>query len=598
MRLRRFLQIAPVAGAAILLLLSFRSAAAEPEQVLDRARALHKGGAPHLALDVLQRSAPSTGDIDRWLSYERLRLSVLRTLKDWPGIVRRAEEMPGNVPDDFRRHLLFQAADAELNARRPAPARRWLRQLIWQEPLERAELARAQRLVIRSYLIDDNLVDAQTALTRYRQEHGRGEVWKALHAEVLLRLDRPRSAFEVLAGTQTYEARLLRLLASLRAGLYSPDDTLREAQKLARRLRALPAQRYQALALAAEAALRARDPVTRVEALEAALAAEADARAAGVPVDARLFRIGPDDLWPAYLALAEREANRVRLIAGDDCAWSRLARQQEKRTPALARAIYAWLALRGETPAMRDYAHDNLAAELFDHELADVVRALYTASSRYPKLEGIPAVVRYRLADKALGDFDIRLAARLVRGLDKPPNDDDPDGWWLRRARIQIFAGEVREAATLLNNLLEKGAKLDTDFAERYLQALFDLQSIGQHRIALPLLEGLYFRVDSSKLKRELLYWQAESQSALKQHRTSAELYLRSATYGGLPGEDPWGHTARFQAARELARAGLPRDARDVFRRLLRSTRDPHRRSVIERHIQQLWLVESQRKQP
>ena len=150
-------------------------------------------------------------------------------------------------------------------------------------------------------------------------------------------------------------------------------------------------------------------------------------------------------------------------------------------------------------------------------------------------------MVRYRLADKALGDYDIALAAKLVHDLKTPPNDEDPDGWWLRRARILIFAGEVREAATLLNNLLEKGVKLDTDFAERYLQALFDLQSIGQHAIALPLLEGLYNRVDSGKLRRELLYWQAESQAGLGHHRDSAELYLRSATYGDLPGEDPWG---------------------------------------------------------
>ena len=116
--------------------------------------------------------------------------------------------------------------------------------------------------------------------------------------------------------------------------------------------------------------------------------------------------------------------------------------------------------------------------------------------------------------------------------------------------------------------------------------------------IALPLLEGLYSRVDSGKFRRELLFWQAESQAGLGRHRESAELYLRSATYGGQPGEDPWGHTARFQAARELASAGHPRDARDVFRRLLASTSDPHRRSVIERHIQQLWLIESQRQQP
>lgn len=598
MSARRIPSLVPVLGALLLFFLSLAPASAESDPALERAQALLKGGAPQLALDVLTRAAPSTGDMNRWLAFERLRLSILRALHDWPAIVLRAEAIPANVPDDTRRWFYFQAADAELNAHRAEGARRWLRKLIWQDNLEQADQARAQRLVIRSYLVDDNLDDAQIALTRYRQEHGRGEVWKALHAEILLRQNQPKTAFEILAGAQTYEARLLRLLASLRAGLYSPADTLVEAEKLAKRLRALPAQRYQALALAAEAATRAKDPLTRIVALEAALAAEADAREAGAPIDTRLFRIGADDLWQSYLALAEQEGNRARLIGGDDCAWSRLARQRRDKSPVQARALYALLAMRGATPAMRDYAHDNLAAELFDHSLGDVARALYTTSRRYPKLSDIPAVVRYRLADKALGDYDIVLAAKLVHDLKTPPNNEDPDGWWLRRARILIFAGEVREAATLLNNLLEKGAKLDTDFAERYLQALFDLQSIGQHAIALPLLEGLYNRVDSGKLRRELLYWQAESQAGLGHHRDSAELYLRSATYGGLPGEDPWGHTARFQAARELASAGHPRDARDVFRRLLASTSDPHRRSVIERHIQQLWLIESQRKQP
>ncbi len=597
MMVRRKLVAVPVLGLILFSFLNLAPAWADSDPALERASALYKGGAPQLALDVITRSSPSTGDIDRWLAYERVRISILRTLRDWKSIVARAEAAPANLPDESRRWIFFQAADAELNAGHAEAARRWLRRLIWQDTLEAADQARAQRLVIRSYLIDANLDDAQTALTRYRQEHGHGEVWKVLHAEILLRQNQPKAAFEILASSQTYEARLLRLLASLRAGLYSPADTVAEAEKLAKRLRALPAQRYQALALAAEAATRAKDPLTRVKALEAALAAEADARAAGLPVDSRLFHIGADDLWKSYLALAEREGNQARLIGGDDCAWSRLARQRGDKAPVHARAIYALLAVRGGTPAMRDYAHDNLAAELFDHNLGDVVRALYTASTRYPGIKDIPAVVRYRLADKALGDYDIALAAKLVRDLTTPPNDDDPDGWWLRRARILIFAGDTREAATLLNNLLEKGAKLDIDFAERYLQALFDLQSIGEHRIALPLLEGLYSRVDSGKFRRELLFWQAESQSGLGQHRGSAELYLRSATYGNLPGEDPWGHTARFQAARELAKAGLPRDARDVLRRLLASTSDPHRRSVIERHIQQLWLIE-QRKQP
>ena len=168
----------------------------------------------------------------------------------------------------------------------------------------------------------------------------------------------------------------------------------------------------------------------------------------------------------------------------------------------------------------------------------------------------------------------------------------------LRRAYPDLCRRGTR-GHTLLNNLLEKGVKLDTDFAERYLQALFDLQSIGQHAIALPLLEGLYNRVDSGKLRRELLYWQAESQAGLSVITVIRPncICARPPTVIFRPAKIRGAHRP-FPGRPRTGQRRSSRDARDVFRRLLASTSDPHRRSVIERHIQQLWLIESQRKQP
>jgi tetratricopeptide (TPR) repeat protein len=127
---------------------------------------------------------------------------------------------------------------------------------------------------------------------------------------------------------------------------------------------------------------------------------------------------------------------------------------------------------------------------------------------------------------------------------------------------------------------------------------LFDLQAVDRHEEALRLLEALNARAQNEKLRRELLYWIADSQNALKHYQTAAELYLRSATFGGASGEDPWGHTARFHAAEALGRAGLVEDARRVYLKLHDVTPDPRQRAQIERQIQQLWLTHNDASSP
>ena len=53
---------------------------------------------------------------------------------------------------------------------------------------------------------------------------------------------------------------------------------------------------------------------------------------------------------------------------------------------------------------------------------------------------------------------------------------------------------------------------------------------------------------------------------------------------------DPWGQTARYQAADALAQAGMVRDARVLFQQLLKTTTDPGRRAMLNRQLQKLWL--------
>ena len=220
-----------------------------------------------------------------------------------------------------------------------------------------------------------------------------------------------------------------------------------------------------------------------------------------------------------------------------------------------------------------------------------VARRLYTGSARYASLDQVPAVVRNRLMDSALTDYDIQYAARLIQGL-QPPEGKAAADWQLRRARIMIYAGDYDEAMTGLRTLLGQISVFDDDFTERYVQVIFDLQLAGRHREAISLLESVYHLTGNARMQREILYWMAESCVALEEFTLAAELYLQSAALLDPRGGDMWGQSARFHAAEALGKAGLTADARSVYSGLLKFTEDPKRRLLLERNIQQLWLLE------
>lgn len=550
-----------------------------------RVDVLVKSGAPHLALQLIERTQALHAGTPGWHEWERRRLEIYKMQGNWGAILLRVSQFSPELPVDFRRWAFTLAAEARLSAKDPESARRYLRQLIWNERAAPAQLAQWRRLVIRSYLAENNLADAQTALLRYQQEfRADSDVWQVLHAEILLRAGSNKSAFEVLAGVQSFEARLMRLLAGLRADIYDAQRVSKQARILAKRLRKHPTAQRHAWTLVAQAAARNDDLATRVDAFERALAVVSDGGSN------RLFALTPDELWQAYEDLAELLGNRARLMVGEDRAWLHASEAYRKDKPHYARALYVSLMRHGQDDQVRHYVHQQFAESLLAQGYVETLQALYLKAGRYRNLADVPGVVRYRLAEKALAAFDIQLAAQLMRELDRPPEQEDPDLWNLRRARVLVYAGDYAAAVKLLTDIMDTRQELETPLAERLLQVVFDVQVVERDADALTLLASVYQRVDNERMRREILYWQADSRSALGQHLEAAELYFRSASFGGLNGEDPWGHTARFHAAEALARGGMIEDARNVYGQLLKSTADPKRRATIERSIQQLWL--------
>ncbi len=576
----------------LLLLLSVPAAwgvTSAPDGSLKRVAALISGGAPQLAIRMIDRQQPSPRHVSQWMVWERERYAAYAAERNWNAITRRATHLPAGIPDDFLQWVMVQAAEAGLSAHDGADARFFLRRLLWRERGTPAALARWRRMVIRSYLVDGDLADAATAVARYQKEyHANSDSWNTLRGTILLREGHNRTALSVLAGVRTYEGRLLLLLAGLRSGDYEPATVLTRALYLARVTRDRPNLNRQAWVLAANAAALSGSIPQHLSALEHALDFPSDADA-----DDPLFRVDADDLWSAYEQAGSHIGNRLRLLVGDDRAWFARAVTYGRDYPPYERALYGFLSIHAATAKTRALAQEQLADSLFAEHDGRVVQALFSRSSRFPSLALVPPGVRYRLVNQAIADGNIIFAGRLMRSIKAPPPGDKADDWALRRARVLVYAGDFRDSLALLSGLLDRNQPPSDGFVRHYLQVIFELQAAGANRAAGDLLKSLFPLVRNPEIRRQILFWRADSDKTRGKFTRAAELYLRSAFFSGASADDMWGQTARYNAADALAKAGLTSDARSVYQRLLGSTRNPQRRVAIERRMQQLWLLKS-----
>lgn len=563
------------AGLILLALGALAVPAAGSDETLARVDRLIASHAWQLANRVIESLPPDHGSAASE-EFERRRLLVYRHLADIDAMARRIERLSADTSPEFRRWALEQMAEAALAIRDFPRARAALEQLL--AATEAAEARHWRERLVRTYLSEDRATDALAAFAPLAA--GDDDGLRALHAEILLRAGREREAFERVAGLKTPEARLWRVIAAMRVGLYAPVDVVRELALVVRELRDRPELQRLAWLVRAQAARQVGQLAPRVNSLEQAFRLDPGAVSRLAPATA-------DDLWSAYLALARHTAQSDGLALG--AAGLERADAYARRDPYAARALYAWHALEAKQPELRAAAHARLAAALSARGLQGVARLLYADSKRFVS-DDIPINVQYALMQEALSRRDLVTAAKYARALDSPPPHEPVAHWKLRRARVLLYGGEHEAAAALLQELAVE-QQFDEEFASRFLQVVFDLQAVGEHAGALELLASVYARVDNARMRRELLYWQAESAEALERFPDAAELYLRSARFGDADGTDRWGHSARYRAAEALAKADLKKDAETLYRDLLNETSSPDRRLLIEQNIERLWLA-------
>ncbi|MFA5627345.1 MAG: hypothetical protein WC965_07705 [Thiohalomonadaceae bacterium] len=549
---------------------------------------LAAGGAPQLALALLDQQQPSwQEDADSWIRWERRRIQLLATGNDWRSLRDRTAGLPADIPEKLSRWFATWHARALVELGDGAAARRILRNLLWQGG-ESNEIMDWRRLVIQSYRADGLADDAYAAMLRYRQDYGQGGAEDALlSAQVLLAQGRAADALEAMHGLTQIEAGPLRLLAQLRSDPEQAKTILQQARSLLEKKDLSRLIYQQAAAVAAEAAREAADPAAQAIALE-----QVFSHLRQLPLDRELFKLNVDSLWDAYLTYAQNVGNREQLLIGDDAAWLAKAKEVGRRQPILVRSIYVLLSLQAGSIISRQQAQAALLVDLAQQEGGlELLHQLYLNSSRYPETSSLPEGVRRVLIDPAIAAGDLSLAARLMDGLDEPSPGVDRVIWRLRQARLQLLDGEAAKAVSILEEMIAQSAALSRAELDRLIQVVFDLQTVGEHELAYQLFASLQVQLKDVQLKRELWYWMADARLAQDRPMDAAALYLRSAMVPQPIAQDPWGQTARYQAARALAKAGLLADARTLYERLLSATEDPGRRAVLRRELQELLLV-------
>ncbi len=580
--LLRLTVVLAVAGTSVL--------PAGAEDLLGEISQLARGGTPHLAIRVMdQHQPPLEINPQAWARWERERIYIYEVQGDWSAVLARLKRLSRKVPAEFVIWAENTMARAEVELGYSRRARERLARLIWgtQHGPSAEQLAGWRRLIIRSYLTEGRVEDAQTAMLRYQLDYGDGsEEWRLLRARVLVRAGRSDEAELLLEDLASLEARALRLLASSRIGRTSPDKLREQVMALLQTEELEAGLAYQLWGTLAEADQREGNGESWILALEQAVALSQHVLVADSPVQP-----DADTLWAAYQTYAQQLANQKQLLVGDFDAWFVLADSLVAKHPAAARAVYAYLALNAGSQDAGEQAHGRLVSLHATEPGPQALRQLYLDSERFPDVKALPRKARYALVEQAIGEGDIVLASRLIRGLEQAPADADAMAWGLRRARVLILGGQQSEGIAVLRELLESHQNVSPELIDRTNQVLFDLQTLGEHQVAYDLFEQVLQRVTDPKVRREIMFWMADSLAARGRHVDAARLYLKSAMVPGPHAMDPWARSARYQAAEALAEAGLRDDARFVYEALLAVTSEPDRQAVLRRAIQQLWLM-------
>ena len=537
-------------------------------------------GLRQLALSVLA-ALPAT-DEGAMLMRARERWALLEEQGRWDILTTELAQRFKEQPDSQFLEVGLRLSSALLMTAKGSRAQTVSQTLLAEGQLDPGAVQQIRRNIIKAYMVQGLVADAEIAAQRYQLEYSPDETaWQLLRARIALAGHRPKDAVFQLIGAESYEAQLWRSYAEWRSGVLPTDLALTrlDAVLIPAELIHLESTRYAMLAEVASEVGYAR---WRVGAIEYLLLHKAK-------VDPLLAKQDSDSLIKSYRALGQTVLKDLSLL--DDqaiTAWKALATGGSLDALA-ARSLCVYLLTRALPPREQQLAHSWLVHQLLEEGYAGLLGSFYGENGllgRYSDLEDETLLL---LVDQALAESDFSRAADLQLMIEGPPQGVNHGAWILRSARLQILGGNAVVGAAELKVWLSQLQAMAPASLDQVMQVMFDLQFLGKHRLALELFEVVTPLVETPSQKRELLYWVAQSWAELDDHVRSAAYFVESAFWAGATA-DPWGRSALYRAGQELESGALYDDAGVIYHRLLGDTTDPKLQAKLRYRLAQLQL--------
>jgi hypothetical protein len=129
------------------------------DERLDMLKNISAAGAPVLTLKMLDQAQPGIDtDLYEWILWEQERYTILSQWQEWNELLIRLENLPSDLPEQFRYQAASYKVRAYLEIGQTETARRLLREQLWLTNAGAApEYQTWRRLVISSYLKDGRL---------------------------------------------------------------------------------------------------------------------------------------------------------------------------------------------------------------------------------------------------------------------------------------------------------------------------------------------------------------------------------------------------------------------------------------------------------
>jgi len=572
---------------------------------------LIKLGVPALALSLLEDEQKKRPEFSAdWYLFEYKRIVLLSALERWDNMIERTQwlfdtaKREKYITRKIRLWFETQQVVAKLQLKQSESALFQLQNLIWRSKAEHRDkslLPVWRRLVIRAYLQMQRDDDARRALVRYEQDYRADKTdidWMMLQAQVLLRTQRPQQAILLLkqitdvsaVAASTVAVEALLLIAQLQ---HQPENAEKISQKVQQQQGGKVLSRSARWAYSYVAYLAAKalsDPQTQIVNLETLLSLDIK-----YPVFNEHYQVNADDLWAMYATVGLVIANQHGLLFGDDEQWQQLSDKLIISEPEKALALNAALVLQTNTMSSLLSQQHKTIVEILEKRNSglELINQLYLHSAKVPDVSVLPAEVRFRLVDYALSEGDYYEAATIMNSLDEPPQGKTLFEWRMRKARVLILQGEYQQSESLIRQTFAEKSTISRSDLDRYIQVVFDFQTVQQHQQALRLFALLDIDSLDDKLKREMYFWKAESYLSLEKYDRAAMYYLESAHAIAGENNDLWAQSARFKAAQALLQAEIYSDAEKVFSALLLITASDSRKALINQNLQKLRLLKT-----